>query len=475
MNINVRLRSAPAIKLRFQPGATGPSGTVTVNPTTITGAPGTDASVANTGTPTAAVLQFTIPRGNTGTAATVAAGTTTTGAPGTDAAVANSGSSSAAVFDFTIPRGNTGTAATIAVGTVTTGAPLSSATVTNVGTSGAAVFDFSIPRGADGVSDGDKGDVTVSSLGTVWTIDAAVLAPYLKRADTGLGLNNRLINGAMRVSQLGTSFSVSGDTLDQWVIQYGAGGAGTVVQNPITADDLAFSLLWSQTTGGTGPYLSQAVEDARTLAGKRVCISFSAAVISGTTTLTPRLVQYFGTGGSPSAQVVTTGTPITLTGGRVFQFMTLPSIVGKTFGSNGDSFLRLDLVAANGATFVVSLTDVQLEEAAATDSIPTPFERIPIGLDRVLCMRYFQAIPTPIEVPYGAASPAQMISSRPFAVPMRASPAVTNPVAPALSNCTSFTVTATRDHWSFSVTITGVAGQYGITGSGVLHFNARLV
>jgi len=57
------------------------------------------------------------PTGATGTAATATAGTTTTGAPGSSATVVNSGTTSAAVFDFTIPRGNTGaTGATGAVG-----------------------------------------------------------------------------------------------------------------------------------------------------------------------------------------------------------------------------------------------------------------------------------------------------------------------------------------------------------------------
>lgn len=46
--------------------------------------------------------------GPTGAAATVDAGTTTTGAAGTDASVVNVGIPSAAVFNFTIPRGNTG-------------------------------------------------------------------------------------------------------------------------------------------------------------------------------------------------------------------------------------------------------------------------------------------------------------------------------------------------------------------------------
>lgn len=48
------------------------------------------------------------PPGPAGAAATIAVGTTNTGAPGTNASVTNSGSSSAAVFNFTIPRGDVG-------------------------------------------------------------------------------------------------------------------------------------------------------------------------------------------------------------------------------------------------------------------------------------------------------------------------------------------------------------------------------
>jgi hypothetical protein len=104
------------------PGPAGQAATVTVG-STATGDPGSDAIVVNSGTSSAAVLDFTIPRGDAGdqgpqgipgtpgtpgAAATVAAGTTTTGAPGSDAAVVNVGTSSAAVFNFTIPRGDAG-------------------------------------------------------------------------------------------------------------------------------------------------------------------------------------------------------------------------------------------------------------------------------------------------------------------------------------------------------------------------------
>lgn len=49
-------------------------------------------------------------QGEPGAAATVTVGTVTTGEPGTDAIVTNSGTESAAVLDFTIPRGETGNA-----------------------------------------------------------------------------------------------------------------------------------------------------------------------------------------------------------------------------------------------------------------------------------------------------------------------------------------------------------------------------
>jgi hypothetical protein len=100
-------------------GPPGQAATIAAG-TTTTGAPGTNANVVNAGSSSAAVFNFTIPAGvagatgnagatgPAGVAATVAAGTTTTGAPGTSASVTNSGTSAAAVFNFTIPRGDVG-------------------------------------------------------------------------------------------------------------------------------------------------------------------------------------------------------------------------------------------------------------------------------------------------------------------------------------------------------------------------------
>lgn len=133
-------------------GTKGNTGTAagfgTPTTSTVTGAPSTDASVAvtATGVNTAKVFgfNFTIPRGDTGDAATIAVGTVSTVLPSVPATVTNSGTSGAAIFDFEIPQGF---AATLEVGTVTTVTPQTPATVTNSGTSGAAVFDFEIPQG----------------------------------------------------------------------------------------------------------------------------------------------------------------------------------------------------------------------------------------------------------------------------------------------------------------------------------------
>jgi hypothetical protein len=98
--------------------------------------------------------------GADGEAATIAIGTVTSGTP---ASVTNSGTPTAAVLDFVLPPGDPGTpgadgtdgeAATITIGTVTSGTP---ADVTNSGTSTAAVLDFVLPQGERGLR-GFRGD-----------------------------------------------------------------------------------------------------------------------------------------------------------------------------------------------------------------------------------------------------------------------------------------------------------------------------
>ena len=137
---------------------------------TTTGKPGTPASVTNSGTNTAPVLNFTIPEGEKGDAATIEVGEVTASDPGSEPQVTNSGTENAAVFDFVLPRGQTGPtgpAATIEVESTVTGEPGTQASVENVGTTGAARLRFTIPRG----DTGQNGVTPTLSAGNVETLE----------------------------------------------------------------------------------------------------------------------------------------------------------------------------------------------------------------------------------------------------------------------------------------------------------------
>ena len=193
-------------------GEPGESATITVGET-VTGEPGTPAKVENTGTAQNAVLKFTIPKGEKGdpgsgggggSTVSVDVGETVTGEPGTNASVENTGDDQNVVLKFTIPRGekgekgeqgepgatgakgdpgdpgaqgergpegprgeqgpagergeqgpagqkgDPGTSATVTVGETVTGEPGTDAKVENVGTEQNAVLKFTIPKGEKG-------------------------------------------------------------------------------------------------------------------------------------------------------------------------------------------------------------------------------------------------------------------------------------------------------------------------------------
>ncbi len=114
-------------------GAAGAAATVTVG-STATGAAGTQASVTNSGTTSAAILNFTIPQGATGSAGPA-------GATGPQGLTGGTG-----------PQGAAGAAATVTVGSTITGTAGTAANVSNAGTTSAAILNFTIPRGATGAT-----------------------------------------------------------------------------------------------------------------------------------------------------------------------------------------------------------------------------------------------------------------------------------------------------------------------------------
>lgn len=151
--------------------------------------------------------------GQPGTAASVTIGAVTTGAPGSAAIVTNSGSPSAAIFNFTVPAGqpgsNGGTGATgatpnLQIGTIATLAPGSSATAGMRGTAANPLLDLGLPAGVQGIQGvvgpagptgqtGATGATPQLGIGTVSTLPAgsaatATIAGTLTAPTLNLGL-----------------------------------------------------------------------------------------------------------------------------------------------------------------------------------------------------------------------------------------------------------------------------------------------
>jgi len=146
---------------------------------------------------------------------------------------------------------------------------------------------------------------------------------------------------------------------------------------------------------------SQKIESVRTLAGQSATISFWAKANTGTPNILTYVQQQFGTGGSPSAAVSTFGTITAISTSWVrYSFpITIPSISGKTIGTNNDDFINLTILvsagSANGAPFssvgiqnnTFQFWGIQLEYGA----VATPFQTATptYATELAACQRYY--------------------------------------------------------------------------------------
>ena len=229
----------------------------------------------------------------------------------------------------------------------------------------------------------------------------------------GAATTNAIINGAFEINQRnfvsGTADKTFG--LDRWYM--GRGGDGTTTYSaqtftPGTTPGGFESANFARivTTGQTGvdvfTLLQQTVEDVRTFAGSTVTLSFYAKADSGTPAIFAELAQNFGSGGSPSSTVIVPGGKSTLSTSwqRFSVTISLPSISGKTIGTNANSSALLVNFWVSGGSNFNARTDtlgiqsntfdiwgVQLEAG----SVATPFRRNANSLQGELaaCQRYY--------------------------------------------------------------------------------------
>lgn len=235
-----------------------------------------------------------------------------------------------------------------------------------------------------------------TAIGLITGATGVALPKVRLTDDAGLGLNdvfarpNKLRNARFDHWTAGTSFSADGVTADEWRANKGTGGSPTMTvsrQAHALADipgEPPHFYRHQQTAQATttAPYLEQRLDDVRQEAGQHVTVSGWVRCGTGTVVVTPRASQVFGTGGSPSATVDTDGSTITATTTwtRFVRRIQVPSVAGKTVGSNADSYLAVQLRGPLSSTWTLDISQLKVERGQAA----TEFEQIDPRIRKLL-------------------------------------------------------------------------------------------
>jgi len=246
--------------------------------------------------------------------------------------------------------------------------------------------------GADALGSTTKSHAAGATIVPIFSAADARDAVLTNFIDTG-SARNPVVNGGFNVWQRGAGpFTSTGMTADRWSMALGTGAACSVSRIAGITDGSRYALEWTKSTAGsTESSLVTRLEGAHTLADEIVTIAFVGKCASGTIDLEVELTQFFGTGGSPSSNVSLGRNTISLTSTatKFEQTVTIPSVVGKTFGTNLDDHLLLAFYwPSTEPTGVVTITEVQVQPGSQTGTFP----RIPYTQELARCERYFQRI-----------------------------------------------------------------------------------
>jgi len=253
--------------------------------------------------------------------------------------------------------------------------------------------------------------------------------------DQFAGARNLIINGNMACWQRGTSVTgaTSGGvkTADRWHFN-ASGGTMNQSQQIVTlgdsvVGDFKYFLRSEFTTGDDNTGITQRIEDVQSVLEGSVTLSFYAKGTnpnSGHIGVKAR--QYFGTGGSPSTNVVIQSQDVVLTSSwqRFVLTFTIPSLSGKVLGTNNDNFFEVYFQQPNdddnASAWTLDITGVQLEVGETA----TPFEHRSFGDELAKCQRYY-AKSTGQNVHGKQYNSGTWLGDPQYPVTMRATPSVT--------------------------------------------------
>lgn len=248
---------------------------------------------------------------------------------------------------------------------------------------------FTVERGYDG------------STAQAFDLTAIVSLVACRNVFKGLmGRKNRFINGCFRFFDYGATLNnPATDTLvaNRWKVTT-AGAVGTFAISQVAAgigdwendNHPRFYLRWNQTVAGAAATLEleQRIFDVRQMAGQKFTVSLLGKCAASTVAIGVYVQQVFGTGGAPSATVTLATQNITLSTTLAQKEVTfsLPSVVGKTVGTGGNSHLRVVFLMPASATFDIHIANAQAERSP----VATDFEFRCSAEERVLCSEYYQ-------------------------------------------------------------------------------------
>ena len=269
---------------------------------------------------------------------------------------------------------------------------------------------------------------------TVEQSNGGVVAPFLAG-------KNKIINGDFGIWQRGASFSNPSSlayTADRWAIYYdGSGATRTISQQafttgaaPVSGYESSFFYRYAVSVAGSGNtanLLRQYIENVRNFAGQTATVSFWAKASANITVPSVGTTQNFGTGGSPSAGVDTgfaTNIAVTTSWQRFSFTANIPSISGKTLGTNNDTSLELRFfLPAGSSTFTFDIWGVQVEAG----SVATPFTTASGTLqgELALAQRYYEVSSGNTIFSGNVTSGVTYYTTASFKVTKRTSPSVT--------------------------------------------------
>jgi hypothetical protein len=222
---------------------------------------------------------------------------------------------------------------------------------------------------------------------------------------------NKIINGDFGINQRSfTSVTSTNFGFDRWTVNMSDGTVTYSAQTFTTGaapvagyegKNFARVVTTGQTLSTARTNFNQNIEDVRTLAGQTATVSFWAKAATGTPKIAIELNQSFGTGGSPSSSVTTYAGQVTLSTSwaRYSVTIAVPSISGKTIGTNPDSILQLNLFVSAGSNLnartgslgiqsnTFDLWGVQVEAANTASNFQTATGTLQGEL--AACQRYY--------------------------------------------------------------------------------------